>query len=365
MQNRLAKIVLTSCLALSTALVAKEQSKPQQMAPKVDVYIVKEQKEVPLSLKYPARIDSAKEVTITARVSGVLQKQFYKEGEPLKEGSLMYQIEPDIFAADYASKKATLAVEDAKMQKAKKDFERAEGLYKEQAISEQEYDNAHFSYLSAKANAGVAKAELQKAQVNLDYTKVKATISGVTGMRLVDAGDYVTAGTPLVKMLQRDPIYAEFSIPNISKIKKKFQGVKLQAKLLVNGVEYPETGYVDFIDSSIDKSTSTTKARAVFKNPDAKLLSGEFAEIKLIGAVAKNIITVPQKAVLQNPLGTIVFVVVEGKAEVRPVRIIESSGDKFIVSGVKPKDVVVVNNFFRVRPNSPVTIDKTINAQAK
>lgn len=365
MQNRLVKIVLSSCLILGTTVVAKEQKKVQQMAPKVDIYIVKEQKEMPLSLKYPARIDAVKEVTVTARVSGVLQKQFYQEGKVLKKGTLMYQIEPDLFEAELASKKATLAVEDAKLQKAKKDFERAEKLYKEQAISEQEYDNAHFAYLSAKANVGVAKAELQKAQVNLEYTKVSATIKGIARMRMVDTGDYVTAGTLLVKMLQTDPVYAEFSIPNFSKIKKKFQGIKLQAKLFINGTEYPKKGYVDFIDSSIDKSTSTTKARAVFKNLKSALLPGEFAEIELIGAVEKHVLTVPQKAVLQNPLGTIVFVVVDGKAAVKPVRIIESSGDKFIVSGVEPKDKVVVNNFFRVRPNSPVTIDKTINAQAK
>ncbi|QOP41131.1 efflux RND transporter periplasmic adaptor subunit [Sulfurimonas marina] len=375
MKYQLTKISLAVSLLFTTALTAKETTNPAAAAPKVDVYVVKKAKEAPVSLEYPSRITSAKDVTITARVSGVLEKQLYTEGSLVSKGTPMYKIEPDIYEAEVASKKADLNVATVQFEKAQKDWERAEGLYSEKAISEQDKDTAYFAYLSAKANVDAAHAELQKVQVNLNYTNVRATISGVTGMRMVDEGDYVTVGTALVKLTQTDPIYAEFSIPEISKLKQKYslangswkelQKAKLQAVLVIDGKEYEENGRIDFIDTRVDNATSTLKARAVFKNKDAKLVAGEFAKLKLIGVVSKNVLFVPQKSVLQNPLGTIVFVVVDGKVAVRPVKIIEASGDKFIVSGVQPKDVVIVNNFFRIKPNTPVSIDKTINAQEK
>lgn len=366
--------LLTATLFFSSALFAQEQAKAP-MAPKVDVYIVKETKQAPVSLEYPARIQSLKEVTITARVSGVLEKQMYTEGAKLSKGTPMYKIEPTIYAADVAAKKANLNVVTAMFEKAQKDWERAKGLYEEKAISEQDKDTVYFAYVTAKANVDVARAELDKVQVSLDYTDVKSTINGVAGIKLVDVGDYVTVGTPLVKMTQIDPIYAEFSIPNINQIKERYalkygsfkdlQDAKLKAVLIVNGKEYEEEGHIDYVASHVDNATSTLKSRAVFNNKDAKLIAGEFAKIKIIGVVSNNVLSVPQKAVLQNPLGTIVFVVVDGKAAIKPVKIIEASGDKFIVQGVAPKDVVIVNNFFRVKPNAPVTIDKTINAQEK
>lgn len=366
--------LISTTLFFSSVLFAQEQQQVP-MAPKVDVYIVKEQKQAPVSLEYPARIQSLKEITITARVSGVLEKQFYKEGAKLLRGAPMYKIEPTIYEADVAAKKANLSVVTAMYEKAQKDWDRARGLYEEKAISEQDKDTVYFAYVTAKANVDVARAELDKVQVNLDYTDVKSTINGVAGMKLVDVGDYVSVGTPLVKMTQIDPIYAEFSIPNINKIKEKYalkygsfkdlQDAKLKAILVVDGKEYEQEGRIDYVASHVDSATATLKARAVFKNPNAKLIAGEFAKIKIIGVVSNNVLSVPQKAVLQNPLGTIVFVVVDGKVAIKPVKIIEASGDKFIVQGVQPKDVVIVNNFFRIKPNTLVTIDKTINAQEK
>lgn len=375
MKKSLLKVSFVVSLLLTTAINADGAPQAAPSAPKVDVYVVKETKEAPVSLEYPSRITSAKDVTITARVSGVLEKQLYTEGDLVQKGAAMYKIEPDIYAAEVASKQANLNVATVQLEKAQKDWDRADSLYKEKAISEQDKDSAYFTYLAAKANLDVAKAELRKVQVDLDYTTVRATINGISGMRLVDVGDYVTVGTPLVKITQTDPIYAEFSIPQIRQLKEKYslkegswknlQGAKLQAILVIDGKEYPEKGSINFIDSSVDNATSTLKARAVFKNKDAKLVAGEFAKLKLVGIVSKDVLAVPQKAVLQNPLGTIVFVVVDGKVAIRPVKIIEASEDKFIVSGVQPKDVVIVNNFFRIKPNTPVTVDKTINAQEK
>lgn len=367
----LSTAVILGSLFLGTSLLAQEAKPAARPAPKVDVYIVPEPKDTPVSLEYPARISSVKNVTITARVSGVLEKKYYVEGATVHKGDLLYKIEPDVYQAAFNSAKATLELESAKMQKAEKDWKRAEGLYKDKAISEQDKDSAYFAYETAKASVNVAKAELKKVAVDMNYTEVKATINGVAGMKKVDVGDYVKEGTSLLSITKTNPIFAEFSIPDINSLKRNYelengswsnvQGAGLKASLVVEGKTYEKLGDIDFIDTNVDASTSTLKARAIFDNSSAELIAGQFANIKIIGVVSKNVITVPQKAVLQNPLGTVVFVVVDGKASVKPVKILDTAGQNFVVSGVKPKDVVVVNNFFRIKPGTPVSIDKTIN----
>lgn len=344
-------------------------------APKVDVFVVAAAKDTQVDLEYPARISSVQNITVTARVSGVLEAKNYTEGATIHKGDLLYKIEPDIYLAAVNSAKATLALENAKLDKAKKDWDRADGLFKDKAISEQDRDTAFFAYKTAQASVDVAKAELQKVQVSLNYTDVHATIDGVAGVKLVDVGDYVKEGTALLSITQTNPIFADFSIPDINSIKQKYelqngswsnmQGAGLKASLTVDGKAYSELGSVDFIDTNVDAATSTLKARAVFDNATAQLIAGQFAKIKIIGVVSKQVISVPQKAVLQNPLGTVVFVVVDGKVAIKPVKILDTVGQDFAVSGVNPKDVVIVNNFFRIKPGAPVDIDKTINKQAE
>ncbi|WP_345991696.1 efflux RND transporter periplasmic adaptor subunit [Sulfurimonas sp. HSL-1716] len=366
------KAVILSGIVLGSTLSAQDAKAAAAMpAPKVDVYIVKEAQDMPVSLEYPARISSVKNVTVTARISGVLEEKHYTEGASIHKGDLLYKIEPDVYQAAVNSAKATLDLESAKMQKAKKDWERADGLYKDKAISEQDKDTAYFAYQTAKASVDVAKAELQRVSVDLNYTEVKATIDGVAGMKLADIGDFVKEGTSLVKITQTNPVYAEFSIPDINAIKQRYdlqngswsnmQGAGLKASLTVEGKPYKKEGKINFIDTSVDASTSTLKARAVFENADAQLLAGQFVKIKIIGIVSKHVIAVPQKAVLQNPLGTVVFVVAGGKIAVKPVKVLDTVEQDFVVEGVKANDKVVVNNFFRIKPGENVVIDKTIN----
>lgn len=360
---------LAAGVLLSVTLQAAPNAAAQGPA-KVDVFVVGSSKDISVPLEYPARLSLIKDVTVTARVTGVLQKKYYTEGAMVHKGQLLYTIEPDTYAATVESAKANLALENAKLDKAQKDWQRAQGLYQDKAISEQDKDSAFYAYQTALASANVAKAALHKANVDLGYTSVRATISGVSGMKMVDVGDLVKEGTALVTITQTNPIFAEFSIPDINGLKKKYQlqkagwshlsSAKLQASLEVDGKPYGALGKIDFVDSRLDKSTSTLKARAVFENRSGTLLAGSFAKIKLMGIVAKNSLTVPQKAVLQSPLGSIVFTVQNGKVVPKPVKIIDTADQYFVVDGVAPRDVVIVNNFFRVKPGDTVKIDKTV-----
>lgn len=369
----LIQTLLLGVLLSATPLMAQQKMKKVTHIQKVDVYIVAKPQDIPINLEYSARITPVKDITITARVSGILQKKYFTEGASVQQGKILYKVEPGIYAADVNNAKATLNFATSQFEKTKKNWERAKGLYTDKATSEQDKDDAYFAFTSAKANKDAAEAQLEKSMVILGYTNVNATISGVAGIKIVDVGDYVKEGTPLLTITQTNPIYAEFSIPDINALKQKYMLVKgswanlqaanLKAVLMVNGKEYDKKGKVNFVDVKVNQNTSTLKMRAVFENESAKLIAGQFTKIKVFGIISKNVLVVPQKAVLQNPLGTIVFIVNQGKVSVKPVKILNTIGQNFIVSGIKAGEKVVINNFFRIKPGAPVSIDKIINKQ--
>ncbi len=377
MRNKTSAVLLLSAVMLfGASSLQAEESKPMaaQAAPMVDVYTVSRAAQMPISLEYPARLKSIRSAMVVARVSGVLMKKMYEEGSFVKKGSLLYTIESDIYAALVHEREADMALQEALLKKAQRDWERAEALYRDQALSMQEYDSALSAFETAKAGLNAAKAKLASANVDLGYTQVIAPISGIAGIKETDLGNVVSSGTALVNITQSDPILAEFSIPDVDRLKALYALQEgrwsdagkdgLKAKLNVGGVV--KEGTIDYIDPVIDAKTGSVKARAVFKNDDAFLMQGAFGRITVTGFVRNDVVMVPQKAVLQNPMGTIVFVIDEGKAAVRPVKLGDTAGDKFIVEeGLNEGDVVIVNNFFRVKPGMDVTIDKTLSGEGK
>jgi membrane fusion protein (multidrug efflux system) len=373
-------IFIFTCITLSTLLYAEESSQKNAAAAKtapipVDVYHVSAPQEEALSLTYPGQSVSSQVVLIKARANGILQKKLFTEGQMVKEGDLLYTIEPDSYEAAHQLAKANLQNQNVSLQKTEKEWNRIKSLFDTGAASEQERDSSFWAYESAKASLESAKASLQIARINLERTHVKATISGIVGMKQVDVGALVSEGTPLVEITQINPLHVEFSIPDIDAMKQKYnikngnyahasEG-KLKASLMVGAMKYKEIGVVDFMDSSLNAKTGSLKARASFKNPNQEVLPNQFLTVSLLGLTRTNVIRVPQKAVLQNPLGTVVFVVVDGKALMKPVKIGESSENDFIVeSGLKEGDTVIVNNFFRVKNGVAVKIDKIFNKNA-
>ncbi|MEO2066368.1 MAG: efflux RND transporter periplasmic adaptor subunit, partial [Desulfurobacteriaceae bacterium] len=293
----------------------------------------------------------------------------------VKKGQLLYLIEPDPYEAAYERAKANLLHAQAQLEKAERDWKRAERSFKAKAISEQARDAAKYAYEMAKAQVLAAKAALKQATINLGYTKVKATISGYTGLKQIDVGNLVTPGTPLVTITSVDPIYVEFSIPDVDVFKSKYnllkgkwgeEEKKLKAKLIVNNVPYNLEGKVHFLDVKVNPNTSTVKARAVFPNPNRVLMPGQFGRIEISGLYRRNVIIVPQKAVLQTPQGSMVYVVQNGRVAPRIIKVGETSGDFFVVeSGLKPGELVVVNNFFKIKPGIPVKIGEVINGRGE
>jgi len=369
-------IVVASLLLTSVTVFA---SAPQKGAtpppPKADVYVVPQPQNLALSLSYPAQIYSSKSVSVVARVSGVLEEKFFKEGDFVKKGQKLYKIEDNIYRVKVEASKASVQMAQASFDNASRNWKRVEKLYKKKVVSQENRDNALSQYEQATAALALSKANLNQANIDLEYTIVRAPIGGVVGLKQVDVGDYVSANTQtkLISITDNNKVNVEFSMPlsDYTNIKNGIWSIpeskKISVKLNIGNAKVQKTGEVDFIDVNANKNTATIKMRAVFDNSDSYLIPGSFLRVVLNDIVQKNVITIPQKALLQNPLGTIVFVEAKGKVGVRPVMIGDETGDKYIVAGgpLKSGDRVLVNNFFRLKPGGAVVVDKIINQKGK
>ena len=345
---------------------------PKMPTPKADIYVVPKPTVLPITLKYPATVKAYKKVQVVARALGILEKKDFIEGQAVNKGDLLYEIEDDIYKARVEAAKASLEMSSASLNNATRNWERVKKLFTQKALSSEKRDNSLASYEQSLAAQSLAKAQLKQAQIDLGYTKVKAPISGITSLKQVDVGNLVSYDPPskLVEITQNDKVYVEFSAPmsDYKKIKNHIWSIKdnapIKVTLEVDGKVLKKEGVVNFIDVNTNNQTAIVKMRAVFDNRDGYLMHGQFVRVVTNNNIQKNIITIPQKAVLQNPLGTIVFIEDHGHVGVRPVVVGNVSGDKFVVAGgpLRSGDRVIINNFFRLKPGGEVLVDKTINA---
>lgn len=365
-------VFVVTALAVPTFLLGAEDATTQQAtAPKADIYIVPKAADLKINLKYPAQIKSFQDVEVYARVQGVLEEKLFTEGTKVQKGDQLFKIEDDIYKAKVDAAIASEKMAQATLNNAKRNWDRIKKLYKSKAVSVESRDTALSEYENALASLSMTKAQLKQAQIDLDYTDVKAPISGVAGVKKVDVGNLVKndGNSALVRIVQNDKVFIDFSMP-LSDYKNIQSGLwsmpedkKIGVSVTLNGKTTQETGVVDFIDAVIDQKTSTVKMRAIVENPVHTLLPGNFIRVTLTGIVQKDVITFPQKALLQNPMGTIVFVETDGVASIKPVMIGKEAGNNYVVAGgpLQSGDRVIVNNFFKVKPGQPVQVDKIIN----
>ena len=371
------RIISTTVLLTATAVFAggPPAGAHKMPTPKADIYVVPTPTVLPITLKYPATIEAYNEVQVVARVLGTLENKYFIEGQKVNKGDLLYSIEDDVYKAQVEAAQASLQMGKANLDNATRNWKRVKKLFSQKAISQEKRDNALSAYEQSLASVALAEAQLKQAKINLKYTKVKAPISGVTGLKQVNIGDLVSYSPPskLVRITQNDKVYVEFSAPmsDYKKIKNHIWNIKdanqIKVSLEIDGKMYKQTGVVDFVDVNTNNQTAIVKMRAVIDNKDGYLMPGQFVRVITNNIVQNNVITIPQKAVLQNPLGTIVFIENHGHVDVRPVMLGNVSGDKFVVAGgpLKSGDRVIVNNFFRLKPGGEVVADKIINKQGK
>jgi membrane fusion protein (multidrug efflux system) len=355
-------LVLTGALAGC----AREQAQHAPPPPEVAVQTVS-QDPVPLELTYTARTAGSREVEVRARVGGILLKRRYEEGSRVKEGQPLFQIDPEPIRARVASARAELAVATARLDEARRQRDRLLPLFEQNAVSQSRRDEAVSSFEVAQANVIAAESNLRTAQLDLEYTDVRAPIAGLTSREVMSEGSLVStdqASSLLTRIVQVDPLYVEFSVPEPeaalirSSLAPAARSAPPVVKLVLgDGAEYPDAAKVTFVDNAVEVSSGTVRVRAVLPNPEGKLLPGQFVRAKVEGVALTNVASVPRKAIMANAQGAFVMVVGEDqKAEMRPVRLGRSMGNDVLVThGLNPGDRYIVEGaFMRVQPGMPV-----------
>jgi len=349
-------------VALSLFLVGcndeQKSAKAAQKVPlSVKVYTVKFGK-VPLINSYSTLLKPFNEVDVVARVSGLLMSENFKEGSYVKKGDTLYEIQKDEYAATLNEAKASLLKAEANFNKAQKDWNRNEYLFKNNAISAVMRDELFYTYEDAKAEVTKTKAVLQNAQIKFNYTTIKAPISGTIGMSNSDVGAYIDIGGQMSTITAQDPIYAHFSLPS-SDISKYLYQIKNASKvtLSVNAKKY--IGEIDFISPKIDAETDTLKFRAKFQNKDNELIVGSYAEIQIDGLNYERVAKIPQEALVKTQDATVVYVVKDGTVSMRSIDSLQvQDGIAYVEKGVQDGESIVISNLAKLRPNSKVTIVK-------
>jgi membrane fusion protein, multidrug efflux system len=299
-------------------------------------------------------------VQITARVSGQLLSASFKEGQIVRAGDLLFQIDPKPFVAALEQARAQLAKDSAQLFSARNDQKRYAALFAQNAASSQQRDQADATAKGLAATVAADRAALQVAQLNLGYTQIRSPIDGKTGPILIQPGNLiaVNGASPLVVVTQIQPVKVSFSLPqsDLPQIQARASQHALSVAIDMHGTRL--TAPVDFIDNEVDNKTGTIELRATFDNRDQRLVPGQMIDVAVALNSLKNATVVPREAVNDGPNGRYVFVVMpDNVAVMRPVDVLFDDGANMAVSGgVKRGDKVIVDGQLRVVPGGRVSI---------
>ncbi len=346
-------------------------SLPAPPVPEVTVMTVTTQT-IPDEPEFIGQTESSRPVEIRSQVNGILKVRFFAEGRDVKKGDRLYRIDPVRFEAAAMSAKANVAQAEARLVQASQNLDRIKPLLAEQAVSQKSLDDAVAEHLTAKASLEGANAELVKAQFDLDNTLITAPISGRIERSRVFEGRLISAQTDLLTIIhQLDPMYLYAGMPETFILKrlregatKRIQGATLyELKGVItfsDGSSYAHEGVLDLIEVGVRSTTGTRDFRVTFPNPDKVLVPGQFVKVRIIGAVRNNVIMVPQRAVQQEPKGTVVYVVgSDNKIEIRTVLATSWQGNQWLIEeGLKGGERVALDGIQRIFPGAlvkPVT----------
>lgn len=317
----------------------------------------------------PGRTSAYRVAEVRPQVGGIVQKRLFQEGAEVKAGQQLYQIDPSKYEANLASARADLAKAEANVKTIEAKAARYADLVKINAVSRQDYDDVVASLAQYRAEVQSAKAAVDLARIDLDYTKVYAPISGRIGKSSVTEGALVTASqtTALATVTQLDPIYVDMtqSSDDLARLRRDIESGELQsgggAKVTLagsaDGYVYPEVGTLQFSDVTVDQTTGSVTIRALFPNPKHELLPGLFVRARVERGVKADALTVPQAALVRDATGSanVWMVGADGKALLHPIRIAQANGDGWVVTGgLSAGDQIIVDGLQRLRPGMPV-----------
>ena len=334
--------------------------------PEVSVVTVTAQDHA-VELEYVGQTAGSRETEVRARVAGILNKRLFEEGATVKAGTPLFQIDPANFQTQAASADAAVAVAQAKVNQAQRDQARLAPLVAEKAISQKEFDDSKSAAESASASLKQAQAQASEARLNLGYTTVVAPISGTTGAAAKSDGNLVSpTDSLLTTIVQTNPMYVNFSVSEADLLRITKQvgsgllavpgkkstngslGFSVTVKL-ADGSTYPRAGKLNFTGERLNPATGSFDTRAEIPNPDGVLRPGQFVRVLLGGASRPNSLSVPQRAVIDSPMGKIVFVVTpDNKLAPHPVELDGwTKGEWIVTKGLKSGDRVLVEGFVK------------------
>ncbi len=330
-------------------------------APGVTIQAV-EARDVTKKFEAPGRIQSVSRIDIVARVSGYLTKSYFKEGDVVKKGQILFEIEPQEYQLAANKAKANLDNAQAQLIYYEKQLTRAKELVKQDYIAKAKYDEVLAQRDSYKAQVSMYRSAYQDALRNLSYTRVKAPVDGQVGMIKVTVGNYVTAQSGALTTLNSvDPIYVTFPLDakNYTELLRidKTSAVNRNVDLYFStGSKYEFSGIQNFHDNNVDPTTGSILMRATFPNPKGMLINGNYATVYIYSKEKENVPVVPQIAVLENPQYKYVYKIDEkGLPQIQKIETFGQDGKDWVVkSGLKAGDRVIVLGIQGVIPSRPV-----------
>lgn len=321
-------------------------------------------KPMPVLIEAVGTVEPEHSVQVRAQVSGVLQSVFFREGDRVKAGQQLFQIDPRTYQAQYNQALAALARDMAQLENARAQRERLEPLLAREFITRQEYDVAVTSTRSLEAVVQADKAAVEQARIQLEFTRIHAPITGRTGTLSVKPGNLVSTGAgspPLVTINSTDPILIAFSIPErqLEEIRRYQNEREMRIEILPDRTAPPVAeGRLVFIDNTITPQTGTVLLKTRVANPDEILWPGQFVNVRIVLKIEPDAVVVPEAAVQPGQDGYFVYLIdSDSRVQVRPVKVSRQIGSEVVIAeGIRPGDPVITEIPQALQPGAPVRL---------
>jgi membrane fusion protein (multidrug efflux system) len=355
---------MNACPAALLALVALTAPTSAQQPAAIPVTTVAAALQpVTKAADYVGRVEAVQRVEVRARITGFIQEVAFKEGDLVKEGAILYRIEPDTFQAAVQQAQGALFEAQGKFANAQAQRARTEELARTSAASRALLDERIALEREAQGQTVMADANLKTAKVNLGYTEITAPISGEIGRSKLTKGNVVSPDSgPLTTIVSLDPMYVTFPVSQREFLKVKeqedrkarAQGLTVRIKFS-DGTTYDQVGKINFVDVTVDRATDTVVVRATMPNPAGTLIDGQLVRVSVEADKPEEKIVIPQSALIADQQGIYVFLVDDNKAVIRRIKIGGEFGPNMIVDeGLKVGEQVVVQGMESLRPGTPV-----------
>ena len=377
-RNNYKRSLLTLALIGGLSACGDDATQTAQSMPAVPVVVAEATlTDVPLTTEMVGETAGFREIDVRSRVSGILLKRTYVEGQPVTAGQELFVIDPEPYKVALEQAKGSLAQEQARLNKARADRDRIIPLFKRQVVSRKDYDDTIANYEGAIASLQAVQAKVKEAELNLSYTQVTAPINGMASKSSQSEGSLIsTSGDNglLTTITQFDPLYVNFSYSEQDRLKfensvKKGVIEAMDATTwrthirLADGSLYPQAGKLNFSDNRVDPQTGTIRARAIFDNKEGALLPGQFVRMTIDLGLRKNAIVVPQRAIVQSQADRMMMVLdADNKVIPRPVKLGQVVSEGVLIdSGLNAGDRYIVEGLMKARPGAvvkPVSADE-------